>query len=330
MQPETTPENFFLDPAGRPEPPRPAASAQRGLAILQVVLLIELGGGLLSGAVLAAMMSPGSAHSATAVLSMFLSAWQLLFIGTTVAELIALKALAGAPPAAGVAGLARSTLGLRAAGLGLTLLTSAMYYFWHGRIGSMEVWEVHRYIGYVETAIGFAGTVLLVELLLRLRRFAAPTDLQLAENESLVRAGILAALVARILVNYLSYTLGRLWFASGPTDHWLGFAVRVPFTLLFYGLLLWLVQTAATALRDWTPATAAAVDPLVAPALDTSAAGYRNMLFGGLWAVGGIAMSVLTYQNAHELGGRYVVAYGAIFAGIVQFIRGLTQLSRQK
>lgn len=47
----------------------------------------------------------------------------------------------------------------------------------------------------------------------------------------------------------------------------------------------------------------------------------RNMLFGALWCVGGIIVTALTYQAASG-GGRYVIAWGAILFGAVQFIRG--------
>lgn len=54
---------------------------------------------------------------------------------------------------------------------------------------------------------------------------------------------------------------------------------------------------------------------------DKSKAG-RDMLFGALWFVGGLIVTLATYSSASEGGGRYVVAYGAIIAGAFQFVRG--------
>lgn len=52
--------------------------------------------------------------------------------------------------------------------------------------------------------------------------------------------------------------------------------------------------------------------------------GTKNMIYGALWCVGGIAVTVATY-NAATSGGTYVVAWGAILFGAIQFIRGFMQ-----
>jgi len=57
-------------------------------------------------------------------------------------------------------------------------------------------------------------------------------------------------------------------------------------------------------------------------------AGQRNMLFGALWCIGGIIVTVLTYQAAAGAGGgKYVIAWGAIVFGAIQFFRGVSQAS---
>jgi hypothetical protein len=57
-------------------------------------------------------------------------------------------------------------------------------------------------------------------------------------------------------------------------------------------------------------------------------AGQKNMLFGALWCIGGIAVTAITYQAAAGGGGgSYVVAWGAILFGAIQFFRGLAQSS---
>lgn len=53
--------------------------------------------------------------------------------------------------------------------------------------------------------------------------------------------------------------------------------------------------------------------------------GRKNMLYGALWCAGGTIVSLVTYDSASKGGGRYIVAWGAIVFGAIQFIRGLVQ-----
>ena len=46
------------------------------------------------------------------------------------------------------------------------------------------------------------------------------------------------------------------------------------------------------------------------------------MLFGALWAVGGTIVTVFSYGSASG-GGKYVVFWGAILFGVVDFLIGL-------
>lgn len=50
--------------------------------------------------------------------------------------------------------------------------------------------------------------------------------------------------------------------------------------------------------------------------------GKKDMLYGALWCIGGIVVTVATYSAASG-GGTYVVAYGAIIWGAIQFFKGL-------
>jgi len=52
--------------------------------------------------------------------------------------------------------------------------------------------------------------------------------------------------------------------------------------------------------------------------------GRKNMLFGALWCIGGIVVTAATYSAASG-GGTYVIAWGAIAAGAVQFFLGVSQ-----
>jgi hypothetical protein len=57
-----------------------------------------------------------------------------------------------------------------------------------------------------------------------------------------------------------------------------------------------------------------------------AAAGKKNMAYGALWCIGGIVVTAATYGAAASAGGgTYVVAWGAIVFGAIQFIRGLVQ-----
>ena len=55
-------------------------------------------------------------------------------------------------------------------------------------------------------------------------------------------------------------------------------------------------------------------------------AGNSDMLYGALWCIGGIVVTVAT-MSAASGGGTYVVAWGAIVFGGIQFFRGLTSSS---
>lgn len=51
----------------------------------------------------------------------------------------------------------------------------------------------------------------------------------------------------------------------------------------------------------------------------------KDMIYGALWCIGGIIVTAVTYQAASG-GGTYVVAWGAIIFGAVQFFKGLAKL----
>jgi hypothetical protein len=58
----------------------------------------------------------------------------------------------------------------------------------------------------------------------------------------------------------------------------------------------------------------------------SAAAGQQNMIYGALWCVGGLIVTAVTYNAAAATGGgKYVVAWGAIVFGAIQFFRGLIQ-----
>jgi hypothetical protein len=52
---------------------------------------------------------------------------------------------------------------------------------------------------------------------------------------------------------------------------------------------------------------------------------HRDMLVGGLWCAGGIAVTIATHANASKHGGQAVFAWGAIIWGFAQFMRGFNK-----
>ena len=58
------------------------------------------------------------------------------------------------------------------------------------------------------------------------------------------------------------------------------------------------------------------------------AAGKKEMLYGALWCIGGTAVTAVTYSLASK-GGPFIIAFGAIIFGAIQFFRGLVQWIRK-
>ena len=57
--------------------------------------------------------------------------------------------------------------------------------------------------------------------------------------------------------------------------------------------------------------------------------GLKNMGIGAAWALGGAAVTLATYSAA-SAGGTYLLAYGAIVIGGVQFVYGLYQYAKDQ
>lgn len=56
-------------------------------------------------------------------------------------------------------------------------------------------------------------------------------------------------------------------------------------------------------------------------------AGRRHMIMGAFISAIGIALTVYTYSSVAEKGGTYIVWWGAIVFGAIQFFRGLSQMT---
>lgn len=57
----------------------------------------------------------------------------------------------------------------------------------------------------------------------------------------------------------------------------------------------------------------------------------RDLKVGALWCIGGIIVTAVTYSNAtaSPSGGHYIIAWGAILFGGIQFLKGLFGLASQ-
>jgi len=53
--------------------------------------------------------------------------------------------------------------------------------------------------------------------------------------------------------------------------------------------------------------------------------GMRNMMVGGVICLVGTVITIGTYAAASNGGGHYVVAWGAIIFGGIQFLQGMIQ-----
>ncbi len=71
------------------------------------------------------------------------------------------------------------------------------------------------------------------------------------------------------------------------------------------------------------------VAALTSAAKPAQKAGVGNMVLGAAWCIGGTIVTVATYDAAQQ-GGEYVIAYGAIITGVIQFLHGLIQISKAK
>jgi len=95
--------------------------------------------------------------------------------------------------------------------------------------------------------------------------------------------------------------------------------------------LQWAMQNLAGAspaqLQQQTPALAV---PEISPSIVEDGIGQRNMLYGALWCTGGIIITLVTYGMASSGsgGGTYVIAWGAVLFGAIQFFKGLFQCLR--
>jgi hypothetical protein len=57
--------------------------------------------------------------------------------------------------------------------------------------------------------------------------------------------------------------------------------------------------------------------------------GQKNMVYGALWFTGGLLVTLISYAAAAG-GGKYLLAYGAVIGGAIQFIAGLAMVKKSE
>jgi hypothetical protein len=73
--------------------------------------------------------------------------------------------------------------------------------------------------------------------------------------------------------------------------------------------------------------------PYAPPPVDVAqdrARAQRGLIFGVLWLVGGLALSLITYSMASRSGGVYFVAYGPVIYGVIRIVISLIALAKTK
>jgi hypothetical protein len=73
--------------------------------------------------------------------------------------------------------------------------------------------------------------------------------------------------------------------------------------------------------------------PYAPPPVDVAqdrARAQRGLVFGVLWLVGGLALSLITYSMASRSGGVYFVAYGPVIYGVIRIVISLIALAKTR
>jgi hypothetical protein len=309
-------------------PPNPLRD---GLRVLGAVLLVELALALVLGALAAQQMEALIHHRPEDMLlpaslrQLVMGGLRLFLLGTGIASLYALSLIARASSEV------RSRLYIALAAGGVDLLMSLLFFgldLWPASraIADLEsLMSVRVTLGAIASLADVIGAVALFESLLSLRGPGRSLE------DGLARALFWGLLIGRYALSYLPTMTGALW---RETSQWLWFGLRsllrVGNTALFLLLVREAMEQALSTAAAAPGASTAAREDRDSEALRSQ--GARNLFFGLLWCTGGVALTLWSYQSAYASrgGGRYVVAYGAIIAGIAQALRGLILLGRAR
>ncbi|MFO0576327.1 MAG: hypothetical protein U1A78_20170 [Polyangia bacterium] len=318
--------------AAAPREGAPAGPLLDGLRVLGAVLIVELCLSLVLSALAAQQMEALIHHRPDEILlpvalrQVALGGLRLLLVGAGVAVLYALSLIARASSEV------RGRLYIALAAGGVDLLMSLGFLlvdFWplsRALFDLDSLMSVRVSLSAVASLADVIGAVALFESLLSLRGQPRPL------SDAQARALFWGLLIGRYALSYLPAMSGPLW---RETSQWLWFGlralVRTGGTALILLLVREAIEQALTATATAAPG-AAASEREGADGEALRSQGARNLFFGILWCLGGLAVTLWSYQSAHasRTGGRYVIVYGAILAGIAQAVRGLIQLGRAR
>jgi len=300
--------------------PGPAASrwslTAPGLYLLGACVLGTLASSLVSGAYLAVLTSGVERVPLSGTLGEIFN-WSLRIFGygLGVGQLVALGLVRLAAPT--VRSMGGAALGLCAAELAIGVAMELGWAFMTG--GGSGAVAVLMSLSWIDLVLMICGEALAFETVLKLRREAGGG---IPGPDWVLRAGVWVGWAPRLALWALSL-LGMHRLLSPWPMFWVHAAISLAITVA------WLA-----ALRAAARAIEAAPSPReggTAPAAATAGneAGLRNLGLGVLWMLIGAGVTAFTYASASEGGGRYVVAYGAMAAGLVQAVLGLVQLLRR-
>lgn len=223
-------------------------------------------------------------------------------------------------PVRSLAGVAVGVLG---ADFALGLASDVGWSFFGGGAGARAVLQA---LGWVSILTSVGGDALTFEAVLKLRRDGQGG----ASGQDAALRGLFWAGWGPRLALWVLGLLGVRHLLSA----WPMFGLRAVFTLLVAGAFLAALRAAIPVAESPAPASGQAREAPAAPALGQPGgreAGLRNLGLGILWGTLGGAVTVFSYASASSGGGgRYVVATGAIVAGLVQAGLGLAQLLRAR
>lgn len=310
--------------AASPSPSGPSDVMTDGLTVIAAVMLVDLVLGLMAGAMQAQTMEAVLRHHdspmmAGGVMRLMSVGLRLAMLGTGGALIYGMALVARRSDE--VRGKLHVAIGAGALEILLSLFFLAMEYssFFGGLDGSMSM---RGTLGSISSLADVVGSVLLLESLLVLRRQSGSL------TDGAARAAFWGLLIGRYALAYLPF-FGSAW---RDVSQWIWFGaravLRVGYAVLIVTLAREAAATAATTTTGRGPGPGAAAGAEDHEALRSQ--GGRNLFFGLLWCLGGIAVTAWSFQTARSQDGRYMVAYGAIIVGAVQAIRGLLQISRAR
>lgn len=222
------------------------AAARRAIVFLEwafvIMLLSAVAGGALHVHLIEMMRQRQGVVGGIFSIGLVLGLLQLIGVGSSVLMMLGAERLIHTPKEARVISLAQTTLALVAVSLGLHLLAPQIPRLLLESHDVATLGPILSLVGFVQMGIDLAAFVVLGEAILRLRRFAAPDDRAVVNNEPLLRGGLIGLLTARLVLSSLSPAIAGGLASLGLPFDWTLYLIRMPFSVGIYVVLLWLLR----------------------------------------------------------------------------------------